>query len=650
MNDLDTLPKNLAAGYRKYGDRKVAMRQKDLGIWRSHTWQDSYEQVRYLGLGLISLGLERGDKACIIGDNDPQYFWAQLAIQAGGGVAVGIFTDSGPDEIQYVGQHSDAVLVFAKDQEQCDKLLEVRERLPAVRRVIYWDDKGLWSYDEPWLLSFEEVQELGRTLDAEQPDRFDRSVEQGNGEDLAVFCYTSGTTGLPKGAMLSHRNLLSGCDLTMQVDPRLETDEYMSFLPPAWITENTLGLAVHLRSGMVVNFPESPETVQPNIREVAPQSLLFSARLWENMVAMVQVKLIESTWLNRLLYKAFMPVGYKVAGLRFEERKRAGLHLRFLHTLGEFAIFQPLRDKLGLVNVKSAYSSGAALNPDVIRFFRAIGVNIKQLYGSTEAQVHTLHIGDDVRFETVGVSPPGMEIRIADDGEILVKGPTVVRGYYKDPDATENAFVVDQEGQRWYCTGDAGYIDSTGHLIYLDRVKEMLTLSTGEKYSPQYIEGRLKFSPYIRNALMVGGEDTPFVTALINVDFDNVGRWAERRGLAYTTFVDLSQKPEVYELIREDVEQVNRSLPPAARVHKFVLLHKEFDADEGELTRTRKLRRGLLGERYGDMIAAMYGGDDRVQVEAAVKYRDGREGVIQTTVHVATLQGETDGMMGETTS
>ena len=646
MSNPDTLPKSLVAGYQKYRDRKVAMRQKDLGIWRSYTWQDSYEQVRQLSLGLISLGLKRGDKVCIIGDNDPQYFWAQLAIQSGGGVAVGIFTDSIPSEIQYIVNHSDAVFVFAKDQEQCDKLLEIQDQVPAVQRVIYWDDKGLWSYDDPWLVSFETVQNFGRALDAEQPGLFERSVNQGSGEDLAVFCYTSGTTGLPKGAMISHRNLIAGSQL-VQVDPRLETDEYVSFLPPAWITENTLGLTVHLRTGMVVNFPEAPETVQQNIREIAPQSLFFSARLWENMVAMVQVKMIESTWLNRLLYKIFMPVGYKVAGLRFEERKPVGLVWRFLHTLGEFAVFRPLRDKLGLVNATTAYSSGAAQSPDVIRFFRAIGVNIKQLYGSTEAQTHTAHIGDDVKFETVGVPAPGMEIKIAEDGEILVSGPTVVRGYYKNPEATEKAFVVDQEGKRWYRTGDAGYIDSDGHLIYLDRVKEMLTLSSGEKYSPQYIEGQLKFSPYVHNVMSIGGEDSPFVTALINIDFDNVGRWAERQGLAYTTFVDLSQKPEVYELIRKDVERVNRTLPPAARVRKFVLLHKEFDADEGELTRTRKLRRGHLGERYGDMIATMYGEGDRVQVQAAVKYRDGREGVIETTVRIATLEDETDEMREE---
>jgi len=638
MNPLDTLPKNLIAGYQKYGDHKIAMRQKDLGIWRSFSWQHSYQQVRQLSLGLLELGLQRGDKVCIIGDNDPQYFWAQLAIQAAGGVAVGIFTDSAPPEIQYVVEHSDAVFVFAKDQEQCDKLLDIRAQVPQVQRVIYWDAKGLWSYDDPWLTSFEAVQALGRALDEAQPDCFDRAVAQGRGDDLAIFCYTSGTTGLPKGAMISHGNLIAGSDNAQQADPRLETDEYVSFLPPAWITENTLGLTVHLRTGMVVNFPESPATVQENIRETTPHVMLFSARLWEGMMALVQVKIAETSWINRALYRAFIPIGYRVASRRYEERQPVGLTWRLLHALGEFALFHPLRDKLGLTRVKSAYSSGAALNPDVIRFFRAIGVNIKQLYGSTEAQTHTLHIGDDVRFETVGVPAPGMTICIAEDGEILVCGGSVFQGYYKNPAATAQAVHTDEEGRRWFCTGDAGHLDQDGHLIYLDRVKEMITLATGERYSPQYIEGQLKFSPYIRNVMTVGGEDRPFVTALVNIDFDNVGHWAEKRGLAYTTFVDLSQKPEVYGLIRRDVERVNRVLPPAARIRRFVLLHKEFDADEGELTRTRKLRRSLLSERYGDMVAAMYSERDQVQVRAAVKYRDGREGVVETAVRVATME------------
>src|SRR3990170_65272 len=638
MDNLDTLPKNLLAAYEKYGDSKVAMRQKDLGIWRSYSWEDSYKQVESLCLGLMEIGLERNDKVCIIGDNDPQYFWAQLAIQAAGGVAVGIFTDSSPLEIKYIVDHSDSICVFAKDQEQCDKLLEIKDQLPRVIRVVYWEEKGLWNYQEPWLISFRELQAAGNKGNLEQPGLFRQSIMQGQADDLAVFCYTSGTTGVPKGAMITHANLIAGCDSAQQADPRLDSDEYLSFLPPAWITENVLGLTIHLRTGMLVNFPESPETVQENIREITPQAMLYSARLWENMMAMVQVKIADTSLINRFIYKLFMPVGYKVASIRYEKRTPVNVFLKLFYNIGKAALFQPLRDKLGLARVCSAYSSGAALNPDVIRFFRAIGVNIKQLYGSTEAQVHTLHIGDDVRFETVGVPSPGQKIKISESGEILVSGGTVFQGYYKDIEGTRKAIIVDGNGQRWFCTGDAGHIDNDGHLIYLDRMKEMITLSSGEKYSPQFLEGQLKFSPYIRDVMTVGGEDKAFVAALINIDFENVGRWAEKRGLPYTTFVDLSQKNEVYALIRQDVERVNGTLPEAANITKFVLLHKEFDADEGELTRTRKLRRNLLYERYMGMIAAMYGGGDKILVKAAIKYQDGREGTIETEVHVASME------------
>ena len=640
MNALDTLPKNLLAAHKKYGERKIAMRQKDRGIWRAYTWIDSYNQVRDLCLGLISLGLQRGDKVCIIGDNDPQYFWAQLAIQAGGGVAVGIFTDSNPPEIQYIISHSDSVFVFAKDQEQCDKLLEIRTQIPDVKRVIYWDDKGLWSYDEPWLIDYQELQRIGQELRLETPDQFESTLLQGKGDDLAIFCYTSGTTGEPKGAMISHVNLIAGSDSAQLADPRLDSDEYLSFLPPAWITENVLGLTQHLRSGMVVNFPEAPETVQENIREIAPHALLFSARLWENLVSLVQVKISETNLANRLLYKIFLPVGYKIAALRYEERRPIDLFWRLLNALGEAALFRPLRDKLGLVRVKSAYSSGAALNPQVIRFFRAIGVNIKQLYGSTEAQVHTLHIGDDVRFETVGVPSPGQQVKIAENSEILISGGTVFQGYYKNREATLQALIIDEQNRRWFRTGDAGHLSEGGHLIYLDRVKEMITLASGEKYSPQYLEGQLKFSPYIRDVMTIGGEDKPYVAALINIDFENVGRWAEKRGLSYTTFVDLSQKTETYSMIRQDVERVNRGLPGPARIQKFVLLHKEFDADEGELTRTRKLRRNLLYQRYQTIIDAMYSEAESVYVRAAVRYRDGREGVVETTVRIESMDAE----------
>jgi long-chain acyl-CoA synthetase len=383
---------------------------------------------------------------------------------------------------------------------------------------------------------------------------------------------------------------------------------------------------------MILNFPESPETVQENLRENAPHALLFSSRLWENLVSMVQVRINDSTAINRGLYHLFLPVGYRVAEMRFA-RKKVQIWWRFLYWLGDRAVFHPLRDKMGLINVKTAHTSGAALSPDVVRFFRAIGVSIKQLYGSTEAQVHTLHIGEDVKFESVGVPPPGVEVKISSDSEILVASPAVFQGYYKAPEET-----AEKLRGGWFHTGDAGYIDGDGHLIYLDRLDDLLSLKGGEKFSPQFIEGQLKFSPYVKDLMAVGGQEREYVTAIINVDFDNVGRWAEKWGIAYTTFVDLSQRPEVYDLIRADVARVNRTLPPAARVRKFVLMHKEFDPDEAELTRTRKLRRGFMEERYQQMIDAMYDNLDEVRVRAEVKYRDGRRGVIETPVRVCAME------------
>jgi len=630
----DTLPKYFLERVQQYGDGKVAVRQKDFGIWQGYTWQEAYENVRDFALGLVALGLERGERVSIVGDNDRQYLWADLGIMSVGGVVVGIFTDAAPNEMEYVITHSEAVIALAKDQEQCDKLLEIREKIPNIKKVIYWDPRGMWYYDDPWLLSFEDVQALGRKLHEEQPGLFEKMIAEGKGSDYANFCYTSGTTGLPKGAMLTHDNFILASRYFEKTDPRYDDDNLVSFSPLAWIAENTLSVSPHVMYGIIVNFPEAPETIQSNIREIAPDALFYPARLWENLTALIQVRINDSTWLNRTLYRLFLPVGYRVADRHFA-REPISPGLKFLYWLGDILVFHPLRDQLGLVNVRTAITAGAALSPDMFRFFRALGINLKQVFSSTETTaVGTMHREDDVKFATVGVPPDGLRMRITDEGEICLSGGNIFMGYYKNDEATAKALEIDEHGDRWFHTGDAGYIDEDGHLIYLDRVKDMIELASGEKFSPQFIEGRFKFSPYIRDVMAVGGPDRHFVAALVSIDFENVGRWAEKRGIPYTTYIDLSQKPEVYALIQEDVREVNKTMPAGGRVKKFVLMHKEFDADESEMTRTRKLRRGYLADHYRYIIDSIYGGEEQIKVSAVIHYQDGREGAVETALRI----------------
>jgi long-chain acyl-CoA synthetase len=636
MNNPQTLLQYFMKQVQVHGANKVALRQKEFGIWREFTWQDSYENVKLFALGLLALGVQRGDKVCTIGDNDRQYLWGYLGLLAVGATQVGVYTDAIPKELAYIAAHSDSTFAMAKDQEQCDKMLEIRSEVPNIKKVIYWEDKGLWSYDEPWLISYEEVLALGRDIAQKELDRFETEVWLGRGEDTAVLCYTSGTTGLPKAAMLSHNNLINSTRLFNDIDPRYDSDNHVSILPLGWIGEHALGIAPHVYSGIVMNFPEEPETVRENIREIAPEGLLYNSRLWENLVGMVQVSINETTWFNRKLYETFLPIGYQVADKRLRnEPVGAGLNLAY--KLGNLTVFGPLRDKLGLSRIRAAYTAGSALSPDAMRFFHALGINLKQVYGSTEVTGGaTLHRDGDIKFASVGKPIPESAAKIGENGEILLTGPTLFQGYYKNPEATESSLWVDEDGRRWFRTGDAGYIDDDGHIIYLDRVKEMLTLANGEKFSPQFIEGRLKFSPYIRDVMAVGTE-RDFVTALIVMDFGNVGNWAERRGLGYTTFIDLSQKQEVYDLVQQAVTEVNENLPPNGRVRRFVLMHKEFDADEEEMTRSRKLKRSVLYSKYDDIITAMYNGDDRVEVRATVQYQDGSTSVVETAVKIATL-------------
>jgi len=623
----DTLPKLLVQNCRNHSS-EVAMRKKEFGIWNEYTWDDCYDNVKGFALGLVSLGLERGDRVVIIGDNDPQWFWAEFAVQAMGGAAVGLYVDAIPPEIEYIAGHSGSKLAVVKDQEQTDKFLKIRDKLPGLKGIIYWDPKGMWHYkQDPFVMNFTNIVEMGEEYDKAHPGFFQECVDKGKGEDIAVYCYTSGTTGSPKGAMISHDFLITNPIRFHSVLPRSEGEEFLSFVPPAWIAEQTMGVAGWAIFRSMVNFPEDTTTVTENIREIAPRLMLLGTRQWESLLHQVQAKMMDTSLLKRLSYSLCMPVGYKIADLAMEGKSPSPFW-RLLYRFAELACLIPIKDRLGLKGLTDGITGGALLGPDIFRWFRALGVNLIDSYGLTEFAPATC----TGRPPTVGASPPtpGTELRITDDGEILLRASVEFSGYYNDPDATKA-----RVHNGWISTGDAGFVDEYGQLAYLDRVKDMLTLKGGAKYSPTYVENLLKFSPYIKD-LMVVGED--YIYCVINIDFDNVGKWAERSGIPYTTFVDLSQKDEVYDLIQKDVVRVNSRLPETARIRRFTLLHKEFDPDEGELTRTRKLKRSFMEQRYSELFRAAYSGEEKVAFEAVVTYQDGRVGKITTDIRVRSVE------------
>lgn len=632
----DTLPKLLLRNYQRYGDKKIAMRKKTMGIWYKYTWKEYYENVKYFSLGLVSLGLKRGDKVCILGENNPEWYWAEVATHCAGGTSIGLYTDAVSSELKYIVDHSDASFVVAEDQEQVDKLIQAKNELPRVKNVIFWDSRGLGGYDEPYLINYKQVQELGRKYEAENPNFFEESINQGKGDDIAILSYTSGTSGLPKGVILLHRNLITSVTIWSAVCPLHEDDEYVSYMSPAWITEQFFGITGSLMFAIRVNFLEEPETVQDNIREIGPKILMYGSRLWESVISTIQARLNDSSPFNRFFYNLALPIGYKYTSYTYE-KKRPPLFWRIVNGIADGLVFRPLRDKVGLLKTEHAITAGSTLSPDAFQYLRAIGVNLIQIFGITEVGNVSMHRDNDIRFESVGQICPNVEVKFTESGELLVKSGGVAQGYYKNPEATQKAF---RDG--WFHTGDAGYLDKDGHFIYWDRVVDLLELAGGGKFSPQYIEGRLKFSPYIKDVMVMGGKDKAYVTAIVNIDFENVGKWAEKRHIAYTTFVDLSQKPQIRELIRKDIERVNRTLPDEAKVRKFVLLHKEFDPDEAELTRTRKLRRGNIEKRYQDLVNALYKEVDEFTTEAPVVYRDGRTGVVKTQIKINSLDhGET---------
>ena len=626
MTAGDTFPKLLLQNAERLGER-AALREKEFGIWRETSWRRYGERVRDFSLGLVSLGLERGGKVAIVGDNRPGWVIAELAAQSAGAASVGIYQDSTLTEVAYVIDHCDAKFVVAEDQEQVDKILGMIEQLPKITHVIYADPRGLRRYNHEKLLSFEEVERRGRELHAKDPERFTRNVARTEGSDLAMICYTSGTTGSPKGAMLTFANLLNMAMSLHQVDPRGQSDEFVSFLPLAWIGEQMMSVATALAIGFTINFPEEPETALHDIREIGPNVMFAPPRIWEGLNSTVQVKIMDTTPLKRFLYERLMPIGYKVADLRLE-RGGVPAFWRVLYFFANWLLFRPLKDRLGLSNLRSGTTGGAALGPDVFRFFHAMGVRLKQIYGQTEISgISCIHRDDRIRFHTVGEPIPGTEVRISERGEILSRSSAVFLGYYKNDEATRAALT-----DGWLHSGDAGYLED-GQLVVIDRLKDVLRLADGTQFSPQFIENRLKFSPYIKEAVVIG-QDRPYLGALVCIDQGIVGKWAEKEKISYTTYTDLSAKPRVYDLLQKEIDKVNQTLPAAAKIRKFVLLYKELDADDEELTRTRKVRRSFVEERYKPIISALYGDERKIAVDTTIRYQDGRTAHIQANLAV----------------
>ena len=629
----DTFPKLARANAQRLPDG-VAIREKDYGIWQSTTWADYLTQARAIALGLASLGLSRGDKVAIVGDNRPQLYWAVLATQALGGVPVPLYQDSIEKEMEYIVDHAEARFAIVEDQEQVDKLLALRPRCPRLETIVYDDPRGLRAYSETCLMSLAELQEAGRKFDIGHPTYFDDELARGRGEDVAIICYTSGTTGTPKGAMLSHRNLIVTARNAAEAEGLQPDEEILSYLPMAWVGDHVFSYAQAILVAFAINCPESAATVLSDLREIGPTYFFAPPRIWESLLTNVMVRIEDCAWPKRRLVRFFLDVAQDLERARLSGRRGAAWR-RLLYPLGRLLVYGPLRDNLGMRRVRRAYTAGEAIGPEIFVFFRGLGINVKQLYGMTEASVFvTIQRDGDVRLDSVGTPIKDVELKISPEGEVCYRSPGIFQGYYKNEAATRQVML---EGG-WMRSGDAGFLDAAGQLKIIDRAQDLSRLSDGTIFAPKYIENKLKFSPYVKEAVCIG-QDRPYVAALVNIDLTAVGNWAERRSIAYTSYTDLSQKPEVYEVIEQEVERVNRSLLEdevlkGAQIRKFLILHKELDPDDEEITRTRKVRRGYIGQKYAALIDALYGPHDRAQVEAKVTYEDGRVGMVRADVRI----------------
>jgi long-chain acyl-CoA synthetase len=627
-----TLPQILAKQAEKLGKGEVAIREKAYGIWQTYTWQDYHDYVKKFALGLKAIGLQRGENVGLITNNHPEWLFSEIGGHAAGGVTVNLFTSAIAEELSFSLNRIQAAFVVVQDQEQTDKMLESRDKLSShLRKVIYIDPTGMMrNYQEdPWLMSFRELLEAGETLAHKEPDLYAKELSLGRHDDCAVMIQTSGTTGMPKLAMLSHRNFIEMAAQWIEAINIEVGENWISMSPPAWIVDQMWGAGVSLLGGMTMNFAETPETITEDFREIGPSTIITASRFWEDLASKIRVKMSDAGWIKRKLFSFAETIGRKIVDRQTKDRA-VPFYLKGAHSLATVMIYRPLLDRVGCINFRSAYTGGHPISPDVIRFFRAIGLNLKQCYGLTEAGgIFQVQPDNEVKLETVGKPLPATRVKIAEDQEVLVESRANFLGYYNDYQATEAVFSDDG----WLKTGDAGYIDKDEHLLIIGRKEDIIRNKTGEAFSPDFIETRLKFSPYIKEAVIFG-EGRPYISAIINIDFGNVGNWAEEHMIPYTTYLDLSQQPQVEDLILREVIEINKQLPDVMKLRKIILLYKLLDADDEELTRTGKVRRRFVYGLYIQLIEAMYGEEESIDVKGKVRYRDGQIGEIETKVKI----------------
>jgi long-chain acyl-CoA synthetase len=635
MADSDqgmTFPRLLAKHAAERGDRP-ATREKDLGIWQTWTWAQVASEVRALACGLAAQGFRRGMHLAIIGDNRPRLYWSMTAAQALGGIPVPMYQDAPAAEFAYVLNDAEIAYAVVEDQEQVDKMLEAKPQVPTLEHIYYDDLRGLRNYEG--VTSFDRLLEIGREFDRTHPDFYDAEVAKGRPDDVSVMLYTSGTTGKPKGVRQTHGSFIDAARSGVAFDRLTPNEDVLSYLPMAWVGDHLFSFAQWMVAGFTINCPESGDTVMTDLREIGPTYYFAPPRVFENLLTQVMIRMEDASPPKRWLFHYFTGVA-KRCGAEILDGKPMSLGDRVLYAIGNLLVYGPLCNVLGMSRIRIAYTAGAAIGPDLFRFYRSIGVNLKQLYGSTETCAAVcLQADGEIRFDSVGKPVPGVEVRIAENGEVLVRGPMLLKEYYKRPDATAES--IDADG--YFHTGDAGFFDESGQLKIIDRAKDVGRMASGAMFAPNYIENKLKFSPHIREAVAFGSNRDK-VCAFINIDMGSVGNWAERRGIPYSGYTDLAAKPEVYALIRECVEKVNAELAgegalAASQIHRFLILHKELDPDDDELTRTRKVRRGFVEEKYAVLLDALYGGKAMQHIETQVKFEDGRTGVVAADLVIA---------------